>query len=161
MANACFSFLTSSVWDPVQDLFGAVPAVLGTIVTSSIAGPLGIGTAIFLSELAPVWLRKPASFTVELLAAVPSVIFGLWGLFVLAPWFRTGPGQFLENNLGFLPFFQGPSLGIGVLTAGLVLAIMILPTITAISKEVTRAVPLDLREAMFALGATRWEMIAK
>ncbi|MBS3899464.1 MAG: phosphate ABC transporter permease subunit PstC [Dethiobacter sp.] len=159
------AFLATSVWDPVQNLYGAIPAVFGTLVTSlialALAGPLGIGTAIFLSELAPPWLKKPASFTVELLAAVPSVVFGLWGLFVLAPWFRVGPGQFLETNLGFLPLFQGPSLGIGVLTAGLVLAMMILPTITAISREVIRAVPQELREAMFALGSTRWEMIAK
>jgi len=159
------TFLTSSIWDPVQNLYGAIPAVFGTLFTSllalALAGPLGIGTAVFLSELAPPWLKKPASFTVELLAAVPSVVFGLWGLFVLAPWFRVGPGQFLEDNLGFLPLFQGPSLGIGVLTAGLVLAMMILPTVTAISREVIRAVPLELREAMFALGSTRWEMIAK
>jgi len=160
-----FNFFITSLWDPVRDLYGAIPAIFGTIATSlmalAIAGPIGVGAAIFLSELAPPWLKRPASFVVELLAAVPSVVFGLWGLLVFAPWFREGPSRFLEHNLGFLPIFQGPSLGIGVLTAALVLAIMILPTITAISREVTQSVPTELREAMYALGATRWEMISK
>jgi phosphate transport system permease protein len=158
-------FLFAAVWDPVRDLYGAVPVIVGTIVTSIlaivIAVPLGVAAAIFLGELAPNWIKKPASFTVELLAAIPSVVYGLWGLFVLVPWIRTGPGQFLESHLGFLPFFQGPSLGVGVLAASLVLAMMILPTITAISREIMRAVPVDLREAVFALGSTRWEMIVK
>lgn len=159
------AFLFSSVWDPVADKYGAAPAILGTVITSllalALAGPLGVGAAIFLSELAPIWLKKPVSFLVELLAAVPSVVYGVWGIFVLVPWMRTGPGLFLENRLGFLPFFQGPSIGVGVLTAGLILTMMILPTIAAISREVMRAVPQDLREGMFALGATRWEMIAR
>lgn len=159
------AFLVSAVWDPVADLYGALPAMLGTVITSllalALAGPLGVGTAIFLSELAPAWLKKPVSFLVELLAAVPSVVYGVWGIFVLVPWMRTGPGLFLESRLGFLPFFQGPSIGVGVLTAGLILTIMIMPTIAAISREVMRAVPQDLREGMFALGATRWEMIAR
>jgi phosphate transport system permease protein len=159
------AFLFSAVWNPVIDVYGAAPAILGTLITSllalALAGPLGVGTAIFLSELAPHWLKKPVSFLVELLAAVPSVVYGVWGIFVLVPWMRTGPGLFLESHLGFLPFFQGPSIGVGVLTAGLVLTIMILPTITAISREVMRAVPQDLREGLFALGATRWEMIIR
>jgi phosphate transport system permease protein len=159
------AFLFSAVWDPVVDVYGAAPAILGTVITSllalALAGPLGVGTAIFLSELAPHWLKKPVSFLVELLAAVPSVVYGVWGIFVLVPWMRTGPGLFLESRLGFLPFFQGPSIGVGVLTAGLVLTIMILPTIAAISREVMRAVPQDLREGLFALGATRWEMITR
>jgi len=159
------SFVTTAIWDPLRNEYGATPAILGTILTSllalAVAAPLGIGTAIFLSEIIPKWLRRPFSFVVELLAAVPSVVYGLWGLFVLAPWLRTGLGQILADHLGFVPLFAGPSLGIGVLTAALVLAIMILPTITAISGEVMRAVPADLREAMFALGATRWEVIVK
>jgi phosphate transport system permease protein len=159
------AFLFSTVWDPAADIYGAAPAILGTVITSLLAlvlaGPLGVGTAIFLSEMAPPWLKKPVSFMVELLAAVPSVVYGVWGIFVLVPWMRTGPGLFLESRLGFLPFFQGPSIGVSVLTAGLVLTIMILPTIAAISREVMRAVPQDLREGMFALGATRWEMITR
>jgi phosphate transport system permease protein len=158
-------FLFSAVWDPVRDLYGALPVIVGTVVTSllaiAIAMPLGVATAIFLTELAPSWIRKPASFVVELLAAIPSVVYGLWGLFVLVPWIRTGPGLFLENNLGFLPFFQGPSLGVGVLAASLVLAMMVLPTIAAISREIMRAIPVDFREAIYALGSTRWEMIVK
>jgi len=159
------SFVSSRIWDPVANMFGAAPSLVGTVVTSllalALAGPLGVGTAIFLSELAPRPLKRVFSFIVELLAAVPSVVFGLWGLFVVAPWMRTGLGAFLERHLGFLPFFQGPSIGVGLLTASLVLAIVILPTITAISREVLRAVPTDLREGMYALGATRWEVISK
>lgn len=159
-----FGFLVTSIWDPVANIYGAIPSVIGTIVTSvlslAIAAPLGIGTAIFLSELSPVWLKKPVSFLVELLAAVPSVVYGVWGIFVLVPWIRTGPGYFLEKHLGFLPIFQGPSIGVGVLSASLLLAIMVLPTITAISREVMKSVPADLSEGMFALGATRWEVIS-
>jgi len=158
-------FLVSTAWDPVQNIYGAAPVMLGTLATSIlallIAGPLGVATAVYINELAPGYLRKPVSFAVELLAAVPSVVYGLWGLFVLAPWIRTGPGAFLEQHFGFLPLFRGPSLGVGVLTTGLLLAIMILPTITALTREVMRGVPLDLREALFALGATRWEMITR
>jgi phosphate transport system permease protein len=158
-------FLFSAVWDPVRDLYGAVPVIAGTIITSflaiAIAMPMGLAAAIFLSELAPNGIKKPASFIVELLAAIPSVVYGLWGLFVLVPWIRSGPGLFLESHLGFLPFFQGPSLGVGVLAASLVLAMMILPTITAISREIMQTVSVDLREAIFALGSTRWEMIVK
>ncbi len=160
-----FSFLTTSIWDPMHNEFGAVPALVGTVLTAIlalvVATPLSVGTAIFLSEMLPQRLRRPLSFMVELLAAVPSVVYGLWGLFVLAPWLRTGVGQFLTDHLGFLPIFAGPSLGIGVLTSSLVLAIMVLPTITAISGEVIRGVPTGLREAMYALGATRWEVITR
>jgi len=160
-----FAFLPSVIWDPVANIYGAAPVVFGTIITSllalALAGPLGVGAAVFLSELAPAWLRKPVSFAVELLAAIPSIVYGLWGLFVLAPWLRSGPGLFLESRLGFLPVFRGPSIGVGVLTASLVLTIMILPTITAISREVMRTVPTEQREGMFALGATRWEMITR
>lgn len=158
-------FIFSTMWDPVMDVYGAAPALYGTAISSFlallIAAPLGVGTAVFLAELAPGWLRKPVSFMVELLAAVPSVVFGLWGILVLAPWLRQGIGLFLEEKLGFIPLFRGPFLGVGILTGALVLAIMILPTVTAISREVLLTVPLEQREGMFALGATRWEMISK
>lgn len=160
-----FSFLFSQIWDPVANVYGAIPLIAGTVITSllslAIAAPFGIGTAIFLSELAPHWLRRPASFMVELLAAVPSVVYGIWGIFVLVPWIRTGPGLFLETYLGFLPIFQGPSIGVGVLSASVLLAIMILPTIAAITREVVKTTPIELREGMYALGATRWEVISK
>ncbi len=159
------SFIFSTIWDPVLDIYGAAPAIYGTAVSSFlallIAAPLGVGTAIFLTELAPGWLRKPVSYMVELLAAVPSVVFGLWGLLVLAPWLRKGVGLFLDEKFGFIPLFRGPFLGVGMLTGTLVLTIMILPTVTAISREVMLTVPLDQREGMFALGATRWEVIRK
>ncbi|MGB9860522.1 MAG: phosphate ABC transporter permease subunit PstC, partial [Moorellaceae bacterium] len=124
-----------------------------------LAVPLSLGIAIYLAELAPPWLREPLSFLVELLAAIPSVIYGLWGLFVLVPWLRTSVQPLLGRTLGFLPLFQGPPLGVGMLAAGLILAIMILPIITAVSREVLLAVPQSQREGMLALGATRWETI--
>lgn len=165
LTNFGISFLFSTVWDPVANIFGAAPAALGTIITSllalSVAVPFGIATAIFLNELTPGILKRPVSFTVELLAAVPSVVYGIWGIFVLVPWIRTGPGTFLEQYLGFIPIFQGPSIGIGVLAASLTLALMVLPTICAISREVIASVPIELKEGMYALGATRWEVITK
>ncbi|RJQ30583.1 MAG: phosphate ABC transporter permease subunit PstC [Peptococcaceae bacterium] len=160
-----FSFFTSSRWDPVHDVFGALPFIYGTLASSLlaliIAVPLSLGIAIFLSEMAPPWLKDPVSFVVEILAAIPSVVYGLWGIFVLAPWLRDGVEDWLAGALGFLPFFQGPRSGIGLLTAGIILAIMILPTITAISREVLVAVPQSQREAMLALGGTRWETIVR
>ena len=154
-------FLVSSVWDPVAEHFGALPFVYGTLVSSLlamlIAVPLGIGAAVFLAELAPQWLRPPVSFLVELVAAVPSVVYGLWGIFVLAPLMRTWVQPFLGSTLGFLPLFQGPPYGVGMLTAGIILAIMVVPFITAVSREVLLAVPNSQREAALALGATRWE----
>src|SRR5499433_2423725 len=156
-----FRFLVSSVWDPVAEHFGALPFVYGTLLSSLlamlIAVPLGIGAAVFLAELAPQWLRPPVSFLVELVAAVPSVIYGLWGIFVLAPLLRTWVQPFLGKTLGFLPLFQGPPYGVGMLAAGIILAIMIVPYITAVSREVLLAVPTAQREAALALGATRWE----
>ncbi len=158
-----FSFLTGTTWDPVAQQFGALPFIYGTVISSLIAllvaGPIALGAAIYLSELAPDWLRNPVSFLVELLAAIPSVVYGLWGIFVMAPWLRSTVEPSLKATLGFLPFFQGPSYGIGMLAGGLILAIMILPTITAVSRDVMRAVPEAQREAMLALGATRWETI--
>lgn len=156
-------FLTGLDWDPVQQNFGALPFLIGTLQTSIlailIAVPIGLGIAIFLSELAPPWLSHPTGFLVELLAAVPSVIYGLWGLFVFIPIFVKPAGQFLNSTLGFLPLFEGPVFGPSRLAASLVLAIMILPTISAVSRDVFRAIPDAQREAALALGSTRWEMI--
>ena len=158
-------FLTSSTWDPVQGQFGAAPAIVGTLLTSAIAlviaTPLAVGGAIFLSEFSPRWLRQPIAFFIDLLAAVPSVVFGLWGIFVLLPLLRTSVMPFLRDtlHLGVTPFFSGPAYGPSVLAASLILAIMILPFIAAVSREVLLAVPRAQREAALALGATRWETI--
>jgi phosphate transport system permease protein len=156
-----WSFLYTSTWDPVVEHFGALPLIYGTIVSSMlallIAVPLGIGAAVFLTELAPSWISPSISFLIELLAAVPSVVYGLWGIFVLAPWLRTQVQPALGATLGFLPLFQGPPYGVGMLAAGLILAIMIVPFIIAVSREVLLAVPNTQREAALALGATRWE----
>ena len=160
-----FGFLTSSVWDPVHGEFGAAPAIVGTLVTSLIAlviaTPLALGSAIFLSEFSPQWLRQPVSFLIDLLAAVPSVVYGLWGVFFLVPLLRTAVMPFLRDtlHLGATPFFSGPAYGPSVLAAGLILAIMVLPYIAAVSREVLLAVPRSQREAALALGATRWEAI--
>ncbi|MBI2864585.1 MAG: phosphate ABC transporter permease subunit PstC [Chloroflexi bacterium] len=158
-------FLVGRTWDPVFKNFGALPFIYGTIVSSLLAlllaVPVSLGSAIFLAELAPAWVRGPISLMIELLAAIPSVVFGIWGIFVLNPWLRTSVEPMLGNNFGFFPLFQGPMYGLGMLSAGLILAIMIVPTITAISREVLMAVPNSQREAMLALGATRWEMISK
>jgi phosphate transport system permease protein len=154
-------FLVTSTWNPVTGRFGALPFVYGTLVSSALAlllaVPLGLGVAIFLSELAPSWLRSPIGFLVELLAAIPSVVYGLWGIFVLIPWVRTSLTPPLQSALGFLPLFQGPPLGLGMLTAGLILAVMVVPFIGAVSTEVMRAVPRAQREAALSLGATGWE----
>lgn len=154
-------FIFGRRWDAVHEVFGALPFIYGTIASSLLAlllaVPLGVGTAIYLAELAPPWIRVPLSFMIELLAAVPSVVYGLWGLFVMAPWLRSTVEPWLEHYFGFLPFFRGPAFGVGVLAAGIILAIMILPTISSVSREVMLAVPDSQREAMLALGATRWE----
>jgi phosphate transport system permease protein len=154
-------FLVTSTWDPVAEHFGALPLVYGTLVSSLLslllAVPLGIGAAVYLAELAPFWIRPPIAFLVELLAAVPSVIYGLWGVFVLAPFLRGYIQPALGKTLGFLPLFQGPPYGVGMLAAGIILAIMIVPFIIAVSREVLLAVPNAQREAALALGATRWE----
>jgi phosphate transport system permease protein len=158
-------FLTSSKWDVGNGEFGAAPAIFGTIVSSTvaliIATPLAIGIAVFLSEFAPRWLQQPVAFLVDLLAAIPSVVYGLWGIFVLIPLLRTYVMPFLRDtlHLGATPFFSGPMYGPSMLAAGLILAIMALPYISAVSREVLRAVPRSQREAALALGATRWEMI--
>lgn len=161
-----FGFLTSSTWDPVNGNFGAAPAIVGTLLTSIIAlviaTPLALGGAIFLSEFSPKWLRQPLSFFIDLLAAVPSVVYGLWGIFFLIPLLREHIIPFLRDtlHLGATPFFAGPSYGNSVLAAGLILAIMVLPYIAAVSREVLMAVPRSQREAALALGATPWEAIS-
>ncbi|MDP2731289.1 MAG: phosphate ABC transporter permease subunit PstC [Dehalococcoidales bacterium] len=158
-------FLFNQSWNPVTEQFGALPAIYGTLLSSAIglliAVPISLGAAIFLVELSPSWIRGLGSFLIEMLAAIPSVIIGLWGLFVLVPFVRNPIEKWLGANLGFLPFFQGPPFGLGFLAAGIILAIMVLPIITAMSRDVIRAVPANQREAMLALGATRWEMIRR
>jgi phosphate transport system permease protein len=158
-----WGFLAHAKWDPVFKNFGALAFIYGTLVSSFLAllqaVPLGIGTALFLSEMAPPRLRASVSFLVELLATIPSVVYGLWGIFVLVPWVRTYIAPGLKSTLGFLPFFQGPSYGVGMLTASIILAVMIVPYITAVAHEVFRTIPDTQREAALALGATRWEMI--
>lgn len=160
-----FSFLTTSLWDNVKEQFGVLPYVYGTVVTSAvalvIATPLAIGAAIYVAEYAPAWVRTPVSFTIELLAAIPSIIYGLWGFFILTPLMRTTIEPALKTVLGPLPvvggLFQGAPIGKDLFTGGVILAIMITPTIMAISREVILAVPPHQREGMLAVGATRWE----
>ena len=164
-AKLGLSIVTSSDWDVAGGHFGAAPAVFGTLVSSAvalvIATPLAFGVAIFLSEFSPAWLRQPVGFLVDLLAAIPSVVYGLWGIFVLIPLLREHVMPFLRDtlHLGSTPFFRGPAYGPSMLAAGVILAIMALPYISAVSREVLLAVPRSQREAALALGATRWEMI--
>ncbi len=157
-----FQFLTRSTWDPVADDYGALPFIYGTFMSSLIAlviaVPLSIGTAIFLTELAPRWLRQPLTSLIEMLAAIPSVILGLWGIFVLIPWLRQYPFVFLKQTLGWTPVFSGPIYGTSMLAGGIIVAIMIMPIITSVSREILRSVPNLQREAAYALGATRWEV---
>ncbi len=159
-------FLTSTDWNPVTERFGAAAPIYGTLVTSTIAMLIGIpvsfGVALFITELAPVWLKRPIGTAVELLAAIPSIIYGMWGLFVFAPWFAEIE-PWLQENLGSLPLvgplFQGPPIGIGMFTAGLILAIMVIPFITAVMRDVFALVPTELRESAYGLGATTWEVV--
>jgi phosphate transport system permease protein len=154
-------FLVGTNWDPVAESFGALAFIYGTVVSSFLAlvmaVPLGVGAAIYLAELAPPRARPPIGFLIELLAAVPSVVYGLWGIFVLAPWLRAWVEPALGTALGFLPLFQGPPYGVGMLAAGIILAIMIVPFIASVGREVLLAVPNHQREAALAIGATRWE----
>ncbi len=155
------AFFVTRVWDPVFEQFGALPFIYGTVVTSVvallIAVPLGIGAAIFLAELAPARVSDTLEFFIDLLAAVPSVIYGLLGLFIVVPLMREYIQPALKDTLGFLPLFKGPAYGLGFLTAGIVLAIMVIPYIISVSREVLLSVPRDQREAALALGSTRWE----
>jgi phosphate transport system permease protein len=163
LAQFGLGFVTSREWNPVRDQYGALPFIFGTVVSSLLAlcisVPISLGIAIYLSELAHAKLRTPMGFLVELLAAVPSVVYGLWGIFALAPWLRGTVEPFLARTLGFLPLFQGPHQGFGMLAGGIILAIMITPTISSVSREVLRAVPHALREGAIGLGATRWEVV--
>lgn len=158
-----WSFLSNRAFDPIHNVFGVAPAIFGTLVTSAFAiffaVPIGVGTAIFLVDFCPRPLRMPLAFIVELLAAVPSVIYGLFGFLVLAPWLQTVGQPWLQKYLGFLPFFQGQFHGLGLLAAGMILVIMVLPLITSVSREVILTTPTAQREALLALGATRWEVI--
>jgi phosphate transport system permease protein len=158
-----FSFFWGRDWDPVNDQYGALPFIYGTLVSSLlallIAVPLSIGVAVFVTEMCPIRLRPIISFLVELLAAIPSVIYGLWGIFVLAPLVREYLGPFLAKTLGWTGLFSGPIYGIGMLAAGIIMSIMVIPIISSITREVLTAVPQSQREAVLALGATRWEMI--
>ena len=160
-----FKFLTGSSWNPVTEKFGALPMIYGTVVSSAIAivlaGFVGVFAAAYLVEFAPRVVARPLAFLIELLAAVPSVVFGLWGLFVLAPILRTTVDPFLQAKFGFLPIFQGYIFGSSLFTAGIVLAIMIVPTVSSITRDVIAAVAREHREASVALGATRWETMAK
>ena len=161
-----FGFLISERWNPVTEIFGALPAIYGTLITSSIAMliavPIGLMIAFFLTELCPQWLRRPIGIAIELLAGIPSIIYGIWGLFVFAPFLQETLQPFLINTIGQAPFigplFGGPPYGIGLLTAGLILAIMVLPFITSISRDVFEAVPAVLKEAAYGLGCTTWEV---
>jgi phosphate transport system permease protein len=158
-----FKFLFKSIWDPVEENFGALPFIYGTVVSSLvalvIAVPLSLATALFLTEICPRRLRSILSLLVELLSAIPSVIYGLWGIFVLAPFLRVYVQPFLAKYLGWTGLFTGPKYGYGMLAAGVILAIMILPIISSITREVIVAIPRQQREAALALGATKWEML--
>lgn len=156
-------FITSSTWDPVREVFGAWPLIVGTLLTSGIAlllaVPLSLGVAIYLTEFAPGRIRKPIAMVIELLAAIPSVVYGLWGIFVLIPFLQATVYPWLQATLGFLPIFAGPIYGPSVLSASLILTIMVMPYIMSVSREVLLAVPNSQREAALALGATRWEAV--
>ncbi len=158
-----FGFLTGDIWDPVAEEFGAWPLIIGTVLSAvlalCIAVPLSLGVAIFLVEFAPPRVRGPVGFVIELLAAIPSVVYGLWGIFFLIPAMRATLFPFLRETLGFLPFFSGPIYGPSMLTAALILAIMVMPYVMSVSREVLLAVPTAQREAALALGATRWEAV--
>jgi phosphate transport system permease protein len=160
-------FIFTPTWDPVKETFGALIPIYGTLVTSFIAMiiavPVSFGIATFLTELAPPWLRRPLATAIELLAAIPSIIYGMWGLFVFAPWFMDYAQPFLINTVGSVPglgaLFQGPPMGIGMLTAGIILAVMVIPYITAVMRDVFELTPPMLKETAYGLGATTWEVV--
>jgi phosphate transport system permease protein len=167
LSRAGTGFLFTAQWDPVHLNFGAAHFVFGTLMTSAVAlvlgAPVAVGAALFLAEYAPRWVREPVAYVIEMLAVIPSIIYGLWGFFVLAPLMRSSVEPFLRDVLGPVPvlgaLFSGPAIGKDVLTAGVILAIMILPTVTAISREIIQAVPDQQREGMVGLGATKWETV--
>jgi phosphate transport system permease protein len=161
------AFLWTEEWDPVQEKFGALVPIVGTLVTSAIALaiaiPVSFGIAIFLTELSPVWLRRPLGTAIEMLAAIPSIIYGMWGLFIFAPLFQEHVQPLLQQTLGNVPglsvLFSGPPIGIGMLTAGVILAVMVIPFITAVMRDVFELVPAMLKESSYALGSTTWEVV--
>jgi phosphate transport system permease protein len=163
------TFLFNANWDPVEEDFGALVPVTGTVITSAIAlliaVPVSFGIAIYLTELSPVWLRRPLGTAIEMLAAIPSIIYGMWGLFVFAPLFRQYVEPALINTLGRLPgiapLFEGPPIGIGILTAGIILAVMVIPFIAAVMRDVFQLVPALLKESAYGLGSTTWEVMWK
>jgi len=162
IAKFGFSFWINDIWDPVSGEFGARPFIWGTLYSSvlalTLATPVALGIAIFLSELCPAWLRQPLTFLTELLAAIPSIVYGLWGIFVLVPAVRTLEAS-MPAALRQLPFFSGPPVGVGMLSAVLILAVMVIPFTSSVAREVLKAVPMSQREAAYALGATQWEAI--
>ena len=164
-----FGFLTSSVWDPVQEQYGALIPIVGTLITAGIALfiaiPVSFGIAIFLTELSPNWLRRPLGIAIELLAGIPSIIYGMWGLFVFAPLFGDHVEPWINAHIGTLPFigpfFSGPPMGIGMFTAGIILAIMVIPFIASVMRDVFDVVPAMLKESAYGLGSTTWEVMWK
>ena len=164
-----FNFLTTAEWNPVTEQFGALTPIYGTLVTSAIAIiiglPVSFGIALFITELCPPWLKRPVSTAVELLAAIPSIIYGMWGLFVFAPYFAEHVQPLLTDTLGQLPvigaLFEGPPIGVSVFTAGIILAIMIIPFISSVMRDVFETVPRELRESAYGLGCTTWEVVWK
>ncbi len=164
-----FGFLTTEVWNPVTEKFGALAPIYGTLVTSIIAMLIGVpvsfGIALFITELCPLWLKRPLGIAIELLAGIPSIIYGIWGLFVFAPYMQRHVQPFLIHTIGEVPgvglLFKGPPYGIGMLTAGLILAIMVLPFITSVTRDVFETVPAMLKESAYGLGATTWEVVFK
>jgi phosphate transport system permease protein len=161
--HSLWGFVTDTIWDPVEDKFGALSFLYGTLVTSAVsiivAVPVAVGLALFITQFAPPKLGRVLTMPVELLAAIPSVVYGLWGLFVLVPLLRESVEPWLGKYLGWLPLFRGPPIGLGYLASGLILAVMILPTIVAVSVEVMKTTPEANREAALALGATKWEAV--
>ena len=160
-----FEFLFVDEWDPVKEEFGALVPIYGTLVSSAIAMIIGVpvsfGIALFLTELSPNWLKRPLGTAIEMLAAIPSIIYGMWGLFIFAPFMAHYVQPLLGRTLGFLPLFQGPPMGIGMLTAGIILAFMVLPFISAITRDVFQLVPPVVKESAFGMGATTWEVTYK
>ena len=161
--HSLWGFVTSIEWNPVEEHFGALTFLYGTLVTSAVsivvAVPIAIGLALFITQFAPAKIGRALTIPVELLAAIPSVVYGLWGLFIVVPWLRESGEPWLGKHLGFLPLFQGPPIGLGYLASGLILAVMILPTVVTVSVEVMRTTPEANREAALALGATKWEAV--
>ena len=161
--HSLWGFVTSTEWNPVEDHFGALTFLYGTLVTSAVSiavsVPIAIGLSLFITQFAPPKLGRILTIPVELLAAIPSVVYGLWGLFVVVPWLRESIEPWLGKHLGFLPIFAGPPIGLGYLASGFILAVMILPTIVAVSVEVMKTTPEANREAALALGATKWEAV--